>query len=58
MYLEKSSHTSFGYHYVYGSRHWKGYQEATFIRDTRLYPVENSYLEQEVMYELYLTYNL
>ena len=48
-------YTSIGYNYVYGYRHRKIYNEcdlacANFIRDSRLYPTLNSYLEDEIIY--------
>ena len=47
-------YTSIGYNYVYGYRHRKIYNEcdlacANFIRDVRLYPTLNSYLEDEII---------
>ena len=48
-------YTSIGYNYVYGYRHRKIYNEcdlacANFIRNVRLYPTLNSYLEDEITY--------
>ena len=48
-------YTSISYNYVYGYRHRKIYNEcdlacANFIRDARLYPTLNSYLEDEIIY--------
>ena len=48
-------YTSFGYNAMYDSWHsgWKRCQEddcscVTYICDARLFPVENSYIEQEI----------
>ena len=45
------AYTSFGYNTMYGYRHWKRYKEADCLcmRDARLCPSENRYLEQEIL---------